>query len=220
VFDWLANSLNLSNGSAADRDPPLHPHAFALAPVFGPDLPETHPAASVWRRFRACATIADDCRLGVMAWCTGTPQQIRIGSRTICRSLLLCETGEGSIEIGELVYLGDNVIVSGRVGIRIGARTLIAHGVQIFDNDSHPIDAQERHADYLNLLAGKPRSKSIGGAPVVIGEDCWLGVNSIVLKGVTIGPRSVVAAGSVVVEDVAADCVVAGNPARVIRSLA
>lgn len=219
MFDWLANSLNLSIGSAADRDLPRNPHAFALAPVFGSDLPETHPAAAVWRRFRACATIADDCQLGVMAWCTGPVSQIRIGSRTICRGLLLCETSEGAIEIGELVYLGDNVIVSARAGIRIGARTLIAHGVQIFDNDSHPIDARERHADYLDLLAGKPRSKAIDAAPVVIGEDCWLGVNSIVLKGVTIGPRSVVAAGSVVVDDVAADSVVAGNPARVIRSL-
>lgn len=213
MFDWIARLLNPPRGVVRN------PHAFALGPVFGPNLPEAHEAAAVWRRFQACATISEDCQLGLMAWCTGTPPQIRIGSRTICRGILLCDSGEGAIDIGELAYVGDDVIISTRESIRIGARTLIAHGTQIFDNDAHPTDARERHADYLSLLAGKPRSKAIGAAPVVIGEDCWLGVNSIVLKGVTIGPRSVVAAGSVVIGDVAADCVVAGNPARVVRSL-
>ena len=201
------------------RNTANNPHAFALASVFPPNVPETHEAAVVWRRFRACATIPDDCRLGAMAWCTGKPEQIRLGSRTICRGILLCDGGIGEIEIGDLVYIGDGAIISTRERIRIGARTLIAHGVQIFDNDSHPVDARERHEDYLALLAGRPRPHAIGAAPVEIGEDCWLGVNSIVLKGVRIGARSVVAAGSVVTNDVDEDCVVAGNPARMVRSL-
>lgn len=92
--------------------------------------------------------------------------------------------------------------------------------MQIFDNDSHPIDARERHADYLNLLEGRARTHFIPAAPVEIGEDCWIGANSLVLKGVKIGDRSVVAAGSVVTANVSDDCVVAGNPARIVRSLA
>ena len=83
MLDWLTKFLN-----PADGDGPRHPHAFALAPVFGPELPARHAAGAVWRRFRACATIADDCQLGLMAWCAGTPRQVRIGSRTICRGLL------------------------------------------------------------------------------------------------------------------------------------
>jgi len=196
-----------------------NPHAFALASVFPADIPDTHEAAVVWKRFRGCAAIADDCLLGAMAWCTGSPAQIHIGSRSICRGILLCDGGQGAIEIGELVYIGDDVIISTRDRIRIGSRTLIAHGVQIFDNDSHPMDARDRHEDYLNLLAGRPRTHVIPSAPVEIGEDCWIGAGSFVLKGVTIGARSVVAAGSVVTADVAADCVAAGNPARVVRSL-
>ena len=70
--------------------------------------------------------------------------------------------------------------------------------MQIFDNDSHPIDARDRHADYLNLIEGRPRTHVIPSAPVEIGEDCWIGINSIVLKGVKIGDRPIVAAGSVV----------------------
>jgi acetyltransferase-like isoleucine patch superfamily enzyme len=157
--------------------------------------------------------------LGAMAWCSGTPHQIRIGKRTICRGILLCDSGLGSIEIGDLVYIGDDVIISARERIRIGPRTMLAHGVQIFDNDSHPIDPRDRHADYLNLIEGRPRTHFIPSAPIEVGGDCWIGANSIVLKGVKIGDRSVVAAGSVVTADIGEDCLVAGNPARIVRSL-
>lgn len=196
-----------------------NPHAFALGEVFGETVSSEHPAARVWSRFRSQATISDDCRLGPMAWCTGSPGQIAIGARTICRGILLCDGGEGRIAIGGLVYLGDDVIVSTRASVRIGDRTLIAHGVQIFDNDSHPLDARARHEDYLALLEGRPRPHPIPAAPIEIGDDCWLGVNSIVLKGVRIGDRSVVAAGSVVTHDIPPDSLAAGNPARVVRSL-
>jgi acetyltransferase-like isoleucine patch superfamily enzyme len=194
-------------------------HAFALSGVFLPNIPDSHEAAVVWKRFQACSAIPGDCMLGAMAWCSGTPRQIRLGNRTICRGILLCDSGLGFIDIGDLVYIGDDVIISTRELIRIGARTMVAHGVQIFDNDSHPIDARDRHADYLNLIDGRSRTHFISSAPIEIGEDCWIGANSIVLKGVKIGDRSIVAAGSVVTAGVGEDCVVAGNPARIVRSL-
>jgi acetyltransferase-like isoleucine patch superfamily enzyme len=187
--------------------------------VFPPNIPDTHEAAVVWKRFQACATIPADCMLGAMAWCSGTPAQIKFGKRAICRGILLCDSGLGFIEVGDLVYIGDDVIISTRERIRIGARSMVAHGVQIFDNDSHPMDARDRHADYLNLIEGRPRTHFIPSGSVEIGEDCWLGANSIVLKGVKIGNRSVVAAGSVVTVDIGDDCLAAGNPARMVRSL-
>jgi acetyltransferase-like isoleucine patch superfamily enzyme len=196
-----------------------NPHAFALSGVFLPNIPDSHEAAMVWKQFQASSTVSDDCMLGAMAWCSGAPKQIRLGKRTICRGVLLCDGGLGSIDIGDLVYIGDDVIISARKLIRIGARTMVAHGVQIFDNDSHPIDPRGRHADYLNLIEGRPRTHSIPAAPVNIGEDCWIGTNSIVLKGVKIGDRSIVAAGSVVTADIGDDCVVAGNPAQIVRRL-
>lgn len=57
------------------------------------------------------------------------------------------------------------------------------------------------------------------GAPITIGEDCWLCGNVIVLPGVTIGNGSIIGAGSVVTKDVPPNCVVAGNPAKIIRRL-
>jgi acetyltransferase-like isoleucine patch superfamily enzyme len=67
--------------------------------------------------------------------------------------------------------------------------------------------------------AGTDQARQANDLPGhLIGEDCWLGANSIVLKGVTIGDRSVVAAGSVVTADIGEDCLAAGNPTRVVRS--
>jgi acetyltransferase-like isoleucine patch superfamily enzyme len=206
-------------GKPAPAAEPVNEHAFAHGVAYPFARRRRDPGWRVWKRFRECSTISEDCMLGSMAWCTGTPRQIHLGARTICRGILLCDGGLGSIDIGEFVYIGDDVVISTRDRIWIGSRTLVAHGVQIFDNDSHPVDARDRHADYLNLLGGRARTHDIPARPVVIGEDCWIGTNSIVLKGVTIGNRSVVAAGSVVTADVGEDCVVAGNPARVVRSL-
>lgn len=56
-------------------------------------------------------------------------------------------------------------------------------------------------------------------APVVIEDDVWVGAHCIILKGVTIGARSVIGAGSVVTKSIPADCVAAGNPCKVIKNL-
>ena len=56
-------------------------------------------------------------------------------------------------------------------------------------------------------------------APIVIEDDVWVGAHSIIFKGVTIGARSIIGAGSVVTKSISADCVAAGNPCRVIKSL-
>ena len=66
------------------------------------------------------------------------------------------------------------------------------------------------------LWASKERFKS---APIVIEDDVWVGAHSIILKGVTIGARSIIGAGSVVTKNIPPDCVAAGNPCRVIKSL-
>lgn len=77
------------------------------------------------------------------------------------------------------------------------------------DNDVHQIDYAERRT-----------SKGIiQSSPVVIEDDVWLGANVIVLKGVTIGARSIIGAGSVVTKSIPADCIAAGNPARIIKHL-
>ena len=68
------------------------------------------------------------------------------------------------------------------------------------------------------IESGEPTPPE-GIRPVTIGDDVWIGANALILKGVSIGDRAIVGAGAVVTKDVAADVVVAGNPARVVKRL-
>lgn len=92
--------------------------------------------------------------------------------------------------------------------VKIGSRTLFGPSVSLYAA-THPLSAETR-----NGTKGPEF-----GAPITIGEDCWLCGNVIVLAGVTIGNGSVVGAGSVVTKDVPPNCVVAGSPARIIKRL-
>ena len=97
--------------------------------------------------------------------------------------------------VHDSVTIGDNV--------KIGACVLIT------DTDAHPMD----------YMARRTTNEGTKSAPIVIEDDVWIGAHSVVLKGVTIGARSIIGAGSVVTRSIPADCVAAGNPCRVIRRL-
>lgn len=116
-----------------------------------------------------------------------------------------------SISLGDDCFLGHGCSIRSSASVTIGNDCLLASGVSITDYDGHPLDALRRRAGH--------RTPPHGIRPVIIGDDVWIGQGAIVLKGVTIGSRSVVGAGSVVVRDVPSDCVVAGNPARVVKRL-
>ncbi len=117
-----------------------------------------------------------------------------------------------SLVIGTGTFIGHNcAMIVGR-GITIGNHCLIAGGVRISDFDGHPIDADDRR----NGLT----TPSDNVSPVSIGDDVWIGHGAIVLKGVRIGDRAIVGARAVVTRDVPADTIVAGNPARHVKSLA
>jgi len=95
--------------------------------------------------------------------------------------------------------------------VRIGRRCLLAGQAEIRDFDGHPVDAAARQAN-------RPTPRE-GIEPISIGDDVWIGAGALILKGVTIGDRAVVAARSVVAHDVPADTLVAGNPARPVKAL-
>ncbi|MGB8841268.1 MAG: DapH/DapD/GlmU-related protein [Aliidongia sp.] len=178
-------------------------------------------AQELWRLFRKRTVISDHALLGPSAWVenlTRTPDRISILSHSVVRGLIRAEA-KGKISIGSYSYIGDDVLISSHMEVRIGNDVLIAHGCQIFDNASHPLEWQDRAQHFRDILSGKADKWDIKTAPVVIGNNVWVGLNSIIIAGVTIGDRSVVAAGSVVTRAVPADVMVAGNPAREIRRL-
>ena len=118
------------------------------------------------------------------------------------------------VEPGATLTIGNNVGMSStRLWIhesaRIGNNVKIGGCVLITDTDAHPMD----------YMARRSSNEGTKSAPVVIEDDVWVGAHCIILKGVTIGARSIIGAGSVVTKSIPADCVAAGNPCRVIKNL-
>ena len=114
----------------------------------------------------------------------------------------------GKIEIGDHSGLSA-VAISSRIGVSIGRHCNIGGNVRIYDHDFHVLDAIERR--------GPRGCEDCSRRPIVIGDDVFIGANSLILKGVTIGDRAVIGAGSVVTKDIPADTIAAGNPACIVR---
>jgi len=150
----------------------------------------------------------------------GQSEYIRIGSKTLVAGELLVFASGGQIDIGEWGYVGENTRIWSAASISIGNRVLISHDVNIIDSLTHPINRRERHQQYRAIVDhGHPLSAKLDEHPIVIEDDVWIAAGVIILRGVRIGKCAVIGAGSVVSVDVPALCVVAGNPARVIREL-
>ena len=119
-----------------------------------------------------------------------------------CGHRLTLVTGWGRITIGDRVFINSGVVIMSVLEVTIGNDVAIANEAYIMDSDSHGVE-------------GRP----VKNAPVRIGDGSWIGARAIILPGVTIGRRCLVAAGAVVSRDVPDDSLVAGNPARVVREL-
>lgn len=103
------------------------------------------------------------------------------------------------------------ITISVMKSVRIGKGSLLASNVQIYDNPSHPLDPdRRRRGEGVKLEEAKP---------VIIGENVWIATGALILSGVTIGDNSVVGAGAVVTKSVPPNTLVAGNPARIIRTI-
>jgi acetyltransferase-like isoleucine patch superfamily enzyme len=111
------------------------------------------------------------------------------------------------VKIGNDFFIGTRCYINGIGGLTIGDRVTIAHGCMLF-TDSGP-----------NTSPLLQETFPIEAKPITIGNDVWIGAGSMVLPGVTIGDKCVVGANSVVMNDVPSGSVVAGSPAKLIRSI-
>ena len=152
------------------------------------------------------------------AYATAHPQN-PIAARTMLRELL-GEIGEDvevrppffvdygtHLTIGDGTFINYNLTALDVAPITIGRDCQIGPNVQLL-TPTHPLDPERR------------RAKIESAAPIQIGDNVWLGGGVIVLAGVTIGENSVIGAGAVVTEDIPADVVAVGTPARVVKHLA
>ena len=113
------------------------------------------------------------------------------------------------IRIGNNVGMNGTTIISRTQEIIIDDNTIIAGNVTLTDSDFHNPWPPEKRM----IFNGEQTDKS-----VYIGKNCWIGMNSIVLKGVHIGNNSVIGAGSVVVKNIPENCLAAGVPAKIIKT--
>lgn len=151
-----------------------------------------------------------------------SPDRVRFGrSVSLLDGELTCYRG-GEIVIGDYSWMSLRGQIISTSSVTIGRYCIIARDVYISDTNEHPLDAGIRRRETLDYVERGviPDRSTSSSAPVSIGDDVWIGERAIILRGVAIGDRSIVAAGSVVTRSVPPDTIVAGNPARPIKQLA
>jgi acetyltransferase-like isoleucine patch superfamily enzyme len=163
-----------------------------------------------------CASVGEGLRMEQLPYMTGRGR-IVVGAMVQLSgkpAMTFCNryVPDPELSLGDGTFVGHGCSFAVADSVRIGRHSLLAAGVAVRDYDGHPLEAAPRRA---GALAPREEVK-----PVVIGDDVWVGGGALILKGVTIGDRAVVAARSVVTRDVPPDAVVAGNPARVVKTLA
>jgi len=150
-----------------------------------------------------------------------------VGDNNILDCVCIFPANEGIITVGNNCWIGDSIFncIS---GITIENNVFISFGCYFYDNNSHSIDYREREKDMIqqlnsyksgkHLLNGKNWA-SVNCKRITIRSNSWIGMNCIILKGVTIGEGAIVGAGSVVTKDVAPWTIVGGNPAVLIKEI-
>lgn len=120
----------------------------------------------------------------------GKNSQVIFQGKFYCRNNIYIVAENGEISIGENVFFNNGVSICSMEKITIGKNTAFGENVKVYDQD---------HIFNKNEEIYKQGYKT---APIIIGENVWIGSNVIILKGVTIGRNSVIAAGSVVTKNV------------------
>lgn len=112
-----------------------------------------------------------------------------------------------NIKIGKHCSVNQGVIIQGFNEVVIGDFVILSPNCMLLDAN---IDV-----DHLTATGGRKHTPG----SVKVGDNCWIGAGAIILPGVTLGPKTIVGAGSVVTKSFDGDAVIAGNPARIIKKL-
>ena len=120
--------------------------------------------------------------------------------------------------------LGNDVGISSstlwvKESVSIGNSVAIGADCIIMDTDAHNLDWKIRCSEETNEYVESVDMVTAASAPIVIEDNVLVGARCIILKGVTIGARSIIGSGSIVTKDIPSDCIAAGNPCKVIKSI-
>ena len=151
----------------------------------------------------------------------GQPPDLKIGPYSCIQGDLRVVAPGGRLRLGHHCFVGEGTNIWAQTNVEIGNYVLISHSVDVHDSDSHSLKADVRRWDPVSLFEKDVAIDwtEVRSKPVHIEDDVWIGFKSSILKGVRIGQGAVVAAGTMVTQDVPPYTLVAGNPARLIRHL-
>ncbi|MGO9145150.1 MAG: acyltransferase [Desulfomonilia bacterium] len=158
------------------------------------------------------STLIDYGRIQPKKACTLTIDELCQVDGTI-----IFEREHASVILGKRVFMSGTIIAAEKV--TIGDDVLVSWSVTIVDHNSHSVSFSKRSNDVVMWREQRKDWVPVKIAPVNISDKVWIGFNSIILCGVTIGEGAIIGAGSVVTSDVPAWSIAAGNPARVIREI-
>ncbi len=145
-------------------------------------------------------------------------EDIIIGDNSVILGKLISVNG-GKIFLKGKNQIGRNTTIGAVNSIFIGLGTGISNDVVIMDNNNHPVNPEDRKIMRDSSVGSELRSwKYSSHKKIIIGDYVWIGQYARINKGVTIGNNSIVAANSVVTKDIPANCIVAGNPAKVVKT--
>lgn len=157
----------------------------------------------------------------------GNSKLLSIGNKSMIDAQFVYESGKGHVKIGNNTFIGGCTIISHN-SVTIGDYVQIAWGTYLYDHNAHSTDLRLRRNDIIDeyeaVSCGRSDTENknweiVRSKPIIIEDDVWIGMNCVILNGVTIGRGAVIGAGSVIRRNVPPYCVVIGNPARVIRFL-
>jgi len=151
---------------------------------------------------------------------------LTIGEECVIEAKFVFETTSGKVVIGDRTFIGASLLSSIDM-IEIGCDVLISWGCTLMDNDAHSVVFMNRFNDVKDWKRELVEKKygyykkwgNVKRQKITINDKVWIGCNTIILKGVTIGEGAIVGAGSVVTKDVPPWTIVSGNPAKYIRSI-
>jgi acetyltransferase-like isoleucine patch superfamily enzyme len=144
-------------------------------------------------------------------------EKIVIGNNCMICCIFNLQNEFGKIRIGNRVFIGGKTILNCINSIIISDDVLISWGCTIMDHNAHSTISSERINDVINGRNGFKDWSVVKSAPIIIKNKAWIGFNSIILKGVTIGEGAIIAAGSIVTKNVPDYAIVGGNPAKIIK---
>jgi len=144
--------------------------------------------------------------------------KIIIGDDCLISSNISLETNDAILEIGNNTFIGSGTRIQCTGRIQIDSDVLISVDCLIQDSDNHNIDFEIRKNDLSDWKRGYHDWSTHPCKPVKICRGAWIGAKVIILKGVVVGEKAVIGAGSVVTKNVAPNTIVAGNPAMFIKT--